>query len=127
MKLAVVGSRSINDRQLIFEILETICAQEGITEIVSGGARGVDTFAEDFAREKSLKMTIKVAQWDLHGKKAGFIRNVDIWKYADWGIAFWDGKSKGTEHSFKLAKQYNKNLMVVDTDTGEIYLEYEKE
>ena len=29
------------------------------------------------------------------------------------GIAFWDGESRGTQHSFKLAEKYNKKLKVV--------------
>lgn len=50
--------------------------------------------------------------WDLHGKSAGFKRNVHIIDDSDEVIAFWDGKSRGTRHSINLAKTAKKPVHV---------------
>ena len=110
MKIAVVGSRGFKDEDFIFEKLhdETKYLKlEGYT-IVSGGARGVDTFAENFAKEINLKTKIFKPDWDKYGKRAGFLRNELIINEADKVIAFWDGTSKGTKHSIDLAIKAGK-------------------
>ena len=113
MKLAIIGSRTFNDYELLKDEVDKLLEKYNITEIISGGARGADSLAERYAEEKKLKLTVFPAQWHKYGKSAGFIRNDEIWKYADMGIAFWDGESRGTQHSFKLAEKYNKKLKVV--------------
>jgi len=110
MKIAVIGSRTIKDYCLVEQELKKIISQDD--EIISGGASGVDEIAEMFAKKNKIKLTIFKAEWSKYGKKAGYIRNKEIWKYCDWGIAFWDGKSKGTQHSFKLAKELNKKIII---------------
>lgn len=116
MKLAIVGSRTFNDYELLKNEINKLISEYNITEIteiVSGGAKGADSLAERYAKENNLKLTIFPAEWDKYGKKAGYIRNDKIWQYADLGVAFWDGKSKGTQHSFKLAEKYKKRLKII--------------
>jgi hypothetical protein len=116
VKLAVVGSRSITDKRRIFSTLKDYYSAHDDLTIVSGGAKGVDSIAAEFAKENGLSLIEIRPKWRVNGvfdKSAGFKRNVDIWKEADAGVAFWDGKSKGTAHSFDLAKQYGKHLEVV--------------
>ncbi len=108
MKLAVVGSRSFNDYDCLSKELDYIRKKQNITLIVSGGANGADRLAEQYAREHNIEILILKAEWDKHGKRAGYIRNVEIWNNSDFGIAFWDGKSKGTQHSFEIAKNQKK-------------------
>ena len=81
------------------------------SEIVSGGARGVDEYAEAWAKLKGVKSKIFKPDWSL-GKSAGAIRNRKIVDYCDQLIAFWDGKSKGTLISIEMAKSANKLRMV---------------
>lgn len=83
-------------------------------EIVSGGARGADSLGEKFAREHGCKIKRFIPDWDGLGKKAGFVRNWDMAKYADACVVFWDGKSKGTKHMIDLAKKEGLNLRVVE-------------
>jgi len=110
-KLAIVGGRSFNDYELMNETLTPYLHK--ITEIVSGGAKGADYLAEKFAENNNIPITIFYAEWDKYGKMAGYVRNSVIWNYADCGIAFWDGKSKGTAHSFKLSKHLNKPIITI--------------
>ena len=75
-------------------------------EIVSGTARGADKLGERYADKIKVKVKQFPANWDAHGKAAGYIRNEEMAKYADCLIAFWDGKSKGTKHMIDLALKH---------------------
>ena len=115
--LLVVGSRSIKDYAVVSSVLDEYCNSE--TVIVSGGADGVDYLAERYADENNLKKIIMKADWDKYGKRAGYIRNAEMHKYISQHenrlcIAFWDGKSKGTTHSFELAKRYNNPIKIIN-------------
>jgi len=105
MKIAIVGSRDYPTRSEV-EAFVYVLPQD--TEIVSGGARGVDTWAQLAAVKRGLKVTIFKAAWHIHGKGAGFWRNHDIVAYADKIVAFWDGESRGTAHTIQLAKDASK-------------------
>lgn len=111
MKLAIIGSRDFIDYDFLCSTLEKY--KPKITTVVSGGARGADKLGEKWANENNIETLIFYADWDTHGKKAGFIRNVDIIKNCDVCIAFWDGKSKGTQHSLSLCEKYNKPTKVI--------------
>ena len=87
--------------------------------IISGHARGADTLGEQFAKEFHLPLVLFPADWDKNGKSAGYARNVDMAKFAiedpnSQGIliAFWDGKSKGTEHMIETAKKRGLEIVV---------------
>lgn len=111
MKVAIIGSRGFKDYELMKRCLDPV--KEKITLIVSGGARGADTLGEVYAEENSIPTKILLPDWETQGKVAGFLRNKQIVENADIIIAFWDGESKGTQHSFKLAKELNKKLKIV--------------
>lgn len=112
MKVAIIGSRTFDDYKELEATLDKLSGF-GFTTIVSGGARGADSLGERYADEKGLKKIIHLPDWDKHGKAAGFVRNVDIINDADFVIAFWDGKSRGTRHSIGLAHKTKKNLLIV--------------
>ncbi len=105
-KIAVVGSRSFADAVLLYKHLIPLAP----FILISGGAQGADTFAEEFADDHGLAKAIHKPDWDTHGRSAGFKRNQLIVDDAEHLIAFWDGKSKGTAHSIKLARE--KGLVV---------------
>lgn len=81
-------------------------------EIVSGGAGGIDFLGELYAKKHTLSLKVFPADWNTHGKKAGFLRNVEMADYADRLIAIWDGKSKGTLHMINTMVQKNKPVFV---------------
>ncbi|MBR5309454.1 MAG: hypothetical protein IKU43_11840 [Clostridia bacterium] len=91
MKVAVVGSRCFTN----FDLSPFI--PEGTTEIVSGGARGVDTVARMYAISHNLKLTEFLPEYHLYGNRAPLIRNMSIIQNADIVLAFWDGESHGTK------------------------------
>ncbi len=67
-----------------------------ISEVVSGGAIGVDLSGENFANIFGFKLKKFPADWETHGKAAGPIRNKQMAEYADALLLIWDGKSKGS-------------------------------
>lgn len=67
------------------------------TEIVSGGAKGVDTIAKEYVEQNEIKLTEFLPQYDQFSRNAPLMRNVEIIEYSDIVLAFWDGKSKGTK------------------------------
>jgi hypothetical protein len=113
MKVAVIGSRNFNDYELLKNTLDTLNNIVKISYIVSGGAKGADKLGEKYADENNIEKLIYIPDWNKYGKSAGFRRNVDIIENADSVIAFWNGKSKGTQHSINLTKEKNKKLKIV--------------
>lgn len=109
MKVAVIGSRSFDD----YDLLEKTLMRYDIKMIVSGGARGADELAEKYAEQMGIPIKVHYADWDKHGKSAGFIRNRLIIDDCDFVVAFWDGKSKGTLNSIQLAKKQNKKVEII--------------
>jgi len=113
MILAIVGTRTFSNYELFERIVEESYDIDLISEIVSGGATGADTLAEIFAKKFSIKFTVYKPDWDLYGKKAGYIRNKLIIENATHCIAFWDNISKGTKLSIDIANQLKKPLIVI--------------
>lgn len=58
------------------------------------------------------KVIYMPADWDLYGKSAGFKRNVQMAKYADALVAFWDGVSSGTKHMIETAQKMGLDVRV---------------
>jgi len=118
MKIAIVGSREFNTdkyKDIIFDVLNKFFKEhlEYIpTCVISGHAKGPDTFGELWANENNLETIIIPPNWKKYGMNAGFIRNVDIITQCDLCIAFWDGKSKGTNHDIHLCQTHNKPCYV---------------
>ena len=91
MKVAVIGSRGLSVSDLSKYL------PEDTTEIVSGGARGVDTSAKEYALSHGIKLTEFLPEYEKYGRSAPLKRNITIIEYADIVLAFWDGKSRGTK------------------------------
>ena len=111
MRVAIIGSRDFNDYELVKKTLDPV--KDKITLIVSGGAKGADSLGDRYAQENSIPTEIFIPDWDKHGRGAGYIRNKEIVSNCDVVIAFWDGVSPGTQHSFKLSEQLNKPIKII--------------
>ncbi len=106
MKIAVIGSRN-----LVIEDLSPYIP-ENATEIVSGGAIGIDACARKYAFDNNLILTEFLPEYNNYGKSAPLKRNLQIIDYADSVIAFWDGSSKGTRHVIESCKAIGKEINV---------------
>ena len=106
MKIAVVGSRSLN-----VSCLEDFIPSD-VDEIVSGGAAGVDTWAREYALRNGKKLTEFFPDYKRYGKLAPLYRNIQIIEYADEVIAFWDGKSTGTKYVIDNCMKTGRKIRV---------------
>ena len=106
MKIAVVGSRNISS----INLKEYIGYGD---EIVSGGAKGVDACAAEYARENGIKLYEFLPDYEQYGRAAPIVRNREIVDYADRVIVFWDGSSKGTLSVINYAKKIGKDHTVI--------------
>ena len=91
MKVAVIGSRGLSVTDLGRYL------PKNTTEIVSGGAKGVDTSAREYALSHGIKLTEFLPEYTKYGRSAPLKRNITIIEYSDIVLAFWDGKSRGTK------------------------------
>lgn len=114
MKIIVAGSRSINDKEMVFKILKRITNRYTDVELVSGCAKGPDNLAIEFAENNDVIVHKFPADWDKYGKRAGYLRNEDMAKFSDVLVAFWDGESKGTKHMISLAIKYRLKVKIID-------------
>lgn len=101
MRVAVIGSRG-----LLVDNLEEYLPGE-TTEIISGGARGVDASAKDHALQHGLKLTEYLPEYARYGRAAPLKRNITIIENADLVLAFWDGTSRGTKYVIDNCKKRN--------------------
>lgn len=111
MRTIVAGSRTIDRYSYVASAIAE--APWAITEILSGGARGVDEFGEAYAHLNKIPVRIMVDHWnttDSFDPAEGIQRNIRMVKNADALVAVWDGKSRGTAHMIEIAKE--KGLLV---------------
>lgn len=112
MKVIVAGSRDIGERYYPWIKEHLDASPYPITTLISGGARGVDSLGERWAREAGVECEVYPANWNLYGRSAGYRRNVEMAQTADALIAFWTGKSPGTEHMIKTMEKAKKPVLV---------------
>lgn len=106
MKLAIAGSRSIQS-------IDLAPYTEGVTEIISGGAKGVDTLAADYAKAHGIKLREIYPDYARFGRGAPIKRNYEIVDASDRVLVFWDGQSRGTLSVIKYAEKTGKPCQVV--------------
>lgn len=113
MKLIIAGSRSINDEYHVLEALDKSDIEiNTVTMIISGGANGVDSMAEDIAHYFHIPFKLFPADWSKYGKRAGMIRNNEMARYGDNLVSVWDGKSKGSQHMIDAMKKLSKPVYI---------------
>lgn len=111
--VAVVGSRTFDDYDLLCRTLDTIPDK---TEIISDGIIGADRLGERYAREYAMPVSIFLPNWNKHGRAARRIRDHLIVDVADHVVAFWDGESRDTLANIDLTKAVGKKLTIVRYD-----------
>lgn len=119
MRVIIAGSRNITDYGLLLDILD----KSGVyfSEIVSGGARGVDALGERFAIANEIPLVIFPANWDRYGRAAGPVRNTQMSDYADALVAIRKDYSRGTTDMIKKATARRLHTFVCDiTNLGRV-------
>ena len=107
MRLAIIGSRT--------------CPPIGIASylpfvpdtIVSGGAKGADTYAKEYAIKNNIPIIEFLPDYRKYGRKAPLMRNLQIVDNCDFLLAFWDGISRGTKFTIDYAEKHGVPLKIV--------------
>jgi hypothetical protein len=103
VRVAIIGSRNFTDWERFQSSMSGLNLTP--TVIISGGAKGADSLAEQWARLNGIATEVFLPDWKRYGRGAGMIRNQQIIDSCDIVVAFWDGSSPGTRNSIGLAKQ----------------------
>ena len=107
MKLLIAGSRGITEYNLAPHIpVDTDL-------IISGGAKGVDTLAEQYADSKRISKLILRPRYDLYRRAAPIKRNERMVELCDSVLVIWDGKSKGTKRTIDYAAKLGKPVNII--------------
>ena len=109
-KILIAGSRGITNSEVVKKAIADAIAEFEDEDfmLVSGGAKGVDTIAEEYARENNKPMLVVKPNYTkyFHNPKiAPRKRNESMVRMADKAIIIWDGKSNGTRHAIDLVKE----------------------
>lgn len=116
MKLIVAGGRDFTDTNRMIAELQRLVESGEITdspELVCGMARGADMLAYSLWANNRMPIHNFPANWNKHGKSAGYKRNQEMGEFADAAVCFWDGNSKGTKHMIDIMNKLNKPVYVV--------------
>jgi hypothetical protein len=138
MRLIIAGSRAFNNYEQLKKCCDEVIALNSSREspychegcntygctlpcpgkgrpditIISGTARGADQLGEYYAMKHGYNIERYPAEWDKYGRSAGYKRNEQMARIATHLMAFWDGKSRGTQHMIDLARKYKLKVSI---------------
>ena len=107
MRLAIIGSRTcppVDIASFLPFVPDTI---------VSGGAKGADTYAKEYAIMNNIPIIEFLPDYRKYGRKAPLMRNLQIVDNCDFLLAFWDGTSRGTKFTIDYAEKRGVPLKIV--------------
>lgn len=113
-RVIIAGGRDFDNLSLLESTMNEYVASKEECVVICGMARGADRLGELWAKKYNHKVEYFPANWELHGKQAGYKRNVEMAEHADSLVAFWDGKSKGTKHMIDTANKYGLDVTVIN-------------
>lgn len=102
MRTIIAGSRTITDYLVVANAIEESGFK--ITKVISGMAKGVDKLGEIWAHNNNVPVILCPADWEKHGKSAGYKRNIEMADLADALIVIIENNSRGSSHMLAIAK-----------------------
>lgn len=120
--LLIAGSRTFEERELLYRVVDEVLAGDNEAVIIEGGAAGADSLAKDYALEHGLELLEFKADWKQYGRAAGPKRNDEMVNYIKEkdgeALYFWDEESKGTKQCIESAKRKEVPVRVWSTKRG---------
>lgn len=121
MKLLITGSRKCTESDYVKfeEFLNNLIVEKDleITEMIHGGAKGADQFADRWAKARMIPISVYKPDYEEYGNSAPLVRNDEMVKLCEVCVAiFKEDKTGGTMYTARRAKVKNKLI-------GEIILE----
>lgn len=105
--VTIIGSRDIK-----FVNFDLYLDKNNIAEVISGGASGVDTLAEQWAKRNHIEFVAYLPNYKIYKTKAPLVRDKEMVDAADEVVAFWDGKSHGTKYTIDYARSIGRKCTV---------------
>lgn len=122
MKTVIYGGRDFKEYPILEAAIE-LASDYGIkvTSVISGKAQGAGALGEQYAKKNGLGLELYPADWNKHGKKAGFMRNSTMVEVCEAGIGLWDAASNGTlDTTIKLYEVGKPFFVYVVLDNGDV-------
>ena len=118
-RVVIAGGRDFIHNEFGFQILDKLTSKfdKSRMSVICGEARGADTVGKNWARSRSVDVESFPADWDTHGKAAGYIRNAEMAERGTHLIVFWDGESRGTRNMIEVAKEKGLTVRVIKYHT----------
>lgn len=108
MKLAIIGSRDCRP----IDISSFVGMRPDL--IVSGGAKGADSYAREFAERNNIPFLEFLPEYEKYGRKAPLLRNIQIVDNSDFVLAFWNGSSRGTKFTIEYARKKGVPVIIIE-------------
>jgi len=123
-KIAIIGSREYNNYHKVekefFKLLDNLKLTKENILIISGGAKGIDTIAQQIAKNHGIPILIFYPDYTKYGKKAPLLRNIQIVKNSDFILAFPTRDSRGTRFVIREAEKRKVPCRVIEVETHKI-------
>ncbi len=117
-RLLVCGSRSWPSKHMVRRVMGYVCGEND--HVISSGAKGVDSWAANWALEHEMKLTVVRADWSK-GPSAGFFRNSQMLNLGvDVVLAFWHNQSNGTADTVSKARQKGVPVLLYEWHPGPV-------
>lgn len=113
MKVLVCGGRDCHRKDLVFDTLDRVHAERGITGLIEGGASGIDQLAYAWAKENGLHLKTYRADWNRHGRAAGPIRNAHMLADGNPDLVVAINGGRGTAHMVGIAEKAGVEVIEV--------------
>lgn len=118
----IAGSRTATKKDVYAAMMIFEMFYGTATAVISGKARGADTYGVHWAVDRNLPVDSFRADWQRYGKTAGPRRNEEMARHAakisGVLVAVWDGYSKGTRDMIERAHNHNVPVYIYNTETG---------
>ncbi len=113
MKVIICGGRDYTEFDIAYAYLDALHEEYQFSLVIQGEAKGADSIAKQWALSKDIAVKGHRANWDLHGRKAGFLRNKEMLdeNNPDLVVAFPGGR--GTAMMIELALKANVKVIQV--------------
>ena len=110
MRTIIAGGREVTDPKVLEAALKEYSGH--ITTVICGGAKGADELGRQWGKANNIPVEEFAASWSTYGRKAGFMRNLQMAENAEALVALWNGESKGTANMITVAKARKLKVFV---------------
>lgn len=113
-KVCIAGSRGFSSYEFLKAKMDSLLRNKHPdVSVICGEAEGADRLGKRYAQGRGYTVESFPADWDTHGKRAEYLRNIEMAEAASACVVFWDGVSRGTAHMIDICRQKNVPLKVV--------------